>query len=350
MKIMGICKENGLQIGSLFKGRVIKKRLDRGRKPFREVYLCTLGREWEQVLILYRNDRVPAWLAEKGTMCPLEYRFRVRMRGNRAEGLPTLYEYGRDGSFTWLFEERLTEKIPLRKLLRNLNVRAGAGKNIFECLLEACGDALGRCRFLTDPGIPTMVTPDSIHVKLEGDTLALLFTGYDQMIAPMYPDRAAAGEYYDLGYADPELPGKYHGEYSASYSLVLSVLSSLVQDGPAPTGPSGQGCGAGPIMKELEDSGDLPAWIPLPDGYREVLGPCLQKDGDMRLSVNEALQALHWADDHGCGPLDGDPSLTEPDYDLDGVSMTRTSRDSFLLSIPSLGIRVPIILDPGSKS
>ena len=148
MKIMGICKENGLQIGSVFKGRVIKKRLDRGRKPFREVYLCTLGREWEQVLILYRNDRVPAWLAEKGTTCPLEYRFRVRMRGDRAEGLPTLFEYGRDSSFTWLFEERLTEKISLGRLLRGLDVRAGGGKNIFECLLEACADALGRCRFL----------------------------------------------------------------------------------------------------------------------------------------------------------------------------------------------------------
>ena len=69
---MGICKENGLQIGSLFKGRVIKKRLDRGRKPFREVYLCTLGREWEQVLILYRNDRVQDILgkAPTGPGCP----------------------------------------------------------------------------------------------------------------------------------------------------------------------------------------------------------------------------------------------------------------------------------------
>ena len=335
---------SGLIIGSFFKRRKIVSRLDSGRKPFREVYLCSFENRCEQILILYRNNTVPQCMIESESGCPLEYYQRTHFQGNQSQGLPSLYDYGRDCDYTWMFEEYLTETLSMKCLLNHLNIQSYVGNNMFDCLLGAINRAHTQNHILRDPETQIMVAPDNIHVRLDGNRFVLSFTGYDEMLAPMYHDMKAICDYYDLRYIAPEVLKGIHGTQSTSYCLSLALLSALIDDFPFSIKRMDSNVDENAFLVQMNQMRRVPSTIRLPKGYRDVLTRCIEKDHKTRLSIGDAIIELYR--EGFCSKPSfkhrKEASYYQSSICTEELIIKHSSPDMFVLHFPSQRILVPV--------
>lgn len=187
----------GLKIGSFFQGRRIIRRMDSGRKPFREVYLCSSNKATEQVLILYKNNLIPACMIEIGTICPIEYYRRIHLHGDDTNGLPELYDYGQNEIYTWLFEESLIHMSTLGALNGILNLTPPVKRCMIDFITEVIIH-VSRFTPLLDTESPMILNPDNIRWKSENAGLSTAITSLDELFAPEYYDIEAVYPYYAI--------------------------------------------------------------------------------------------------------------------------------------------------------
>ena len=310
-----------------FRGRTILRRLDSGRKPFREVYLCSSPERGRQVLILYINRRTPLCMYEFGTACPMEYFKRIHLRGTQGEGLPELFDYGQSLLYSWIFEEYLDGTETLGEALGGLDMQGKEGAERLDRLLESFRKALSTPLLSAHgaAGDGLMITPDSIRLGRDKDGNShVCFVGLDEMIAPQYYDREEIYSYYDLRYAPPEVLRGEEGPTDYSYSVVLALLAAIEGMFPFDMLPP---CGE---TGKLHPPKHSRAWTVLPAGYRESLGKCLHRDRHRRIGLGAAMDELLMRG-HG--------------HNTDSVSIVRSAGKVFI-EIPDPGVTIPFNKTP----
>ncbi len=212
-------KTDSFKIGSLFQGRRIIRRMDSGRKPFREVYLCSSDNATEQVLILYKNSLTPDCMLDFGTMCPVEYYRRIHLHGDDAKGLPELLDYGQTDIYTWMFEESFLQMPTLETLCNIFNLTPSGKRCGQDFAKEILKHTIISTPLLNNDSndSPKMLLPGNIRCKSEDTGLSTAITGLDEMFAPEYYDTEAIYPYYYIG-NEVQIPD-YHKIFDVRYSL-----------------------------------------------------------------------------------------------------------------------------------
>lgn len=204
-----------LKINSLFQGRRIIRRLDSGRKPFREVYLCSYDNAKEQVLILYKNSLTPTCMTELGTMCPIEYYKRIHFHGNDTNGLPELFDYGQNDIYTWLFEESFLHMPTLGDLCNIFNLTPSVKRYVQDFAIEILKHTFNSTPLLNND-LPMILLPGNIRWESRDTGISTVITSLDELFVPEYYDMEAVCSYYDIrnGIQIPNYHQIFNGYYS----------------------------------------------------------------------------------------------------------------------------------------
>lgn len=209
-----------MKCGDTFQGRRLIRQLDRGKKKYRQVFLCEGAKE---VIIIYSVQDIPEKMCLGKDRLPLEYLWYVQYKDVPNTCLPRLIDYGHNRDFVWLVTKHI-ELCNLSDYLGNKSCSEGEWKELFDSFVSYMLTVFKANPMLCQTSIPLCLTPDNISVsEKENGYLECYLTGVDTLLYPAY------GEYnetdgFDARFMAPEI---IKGEYdlkSISYSLCLSML------------------------------------------------------------------------------------------------------------------------------
>lgn len=212
-----------------FQGRHLIRQLDKGKKKYRQVFLCE-GED--EVMIIYTANEIPQKMRMGKDGLPLEYLWYLQYKDVPNTWLPRLIDYGHDSDYVWLVTKHV-ELCNLSDFLGDKSCSKKEWEELFDAFVCYMLSAISANPMLCQTSTPLCLTPDNISVSTsENGFLECYITGLDSVLYPAYGEFQLA-DGFDARYLAPEI---IKGEYdmkSISYSLCLSMIS--IVNGAFPT-------------------------------------------------------------------------------------------------------------------
>lgn len=218
-----------MKAGDNFNGLKLERRMDSGKKEYRQVFMCYPEKEGncsktKRCIIIYDRAHTPLSMCEGQDKLPMEYGFYIEHYRDSNSGLPKLIDHGYDSNYVWL----VVKYIAFKNLLEYMNDDYTSVEYVptYESFFDYMAVFFRINDMLCQADKPLCITPNNIFLHETKRNISCYFVGLDTMLSPSYPEFDF--ERYDVArYLPPEI---MQGEYdirSLSYSYTLSLLSVI---------------------------------------------------------------------------------------------------------------------------